>query len=159
VYAGGLNMAEGRRSKSKRVRPPRRATFAKKKGKLVVRVGPVSAVIPGNLRDRLGAEGSRTKLSALITRSHCYVAAYDSGGYPYCLACVERSSAKVRWVADVWASWWGLATGPGKQWVEVTEQGGRVVVFGVASVGFHVEGFRRDDGVNVFRFSNSYSGW
>src|SRR5262249_10548084 len=96
---------------------------------------------------------------ALITASNCYVAAYDNAGYPYRLACVERSTAKIRWIAEVWASEWGGITGIHHQWVEVSEQGNRVAVFGVASVGFHAEVFRVDDGIDVLRFSNAYSGW
>jgi hypothetical protein len=157
VYAGGLNIAE-RRARPNAVAPPRQATFDKEGGQPVVRVGSVAAAIPEDLREKLRVGGVRTRLSALITPSRCYIAAYDSVGYPYRLACVERSSQTVRWVADVWASWWGGTTGSHWQWVEVAEQSSRVVVFGVSSTGFHVEGFRVKDGLNVFRFSNSYSG-
>jgi hypothetical protein len=158
VYAGGLNMAELREKRPNAGAPPHQASFDKLEGKPVVRVGSESAPIPEGLREKLGANGFADRVCALITASNCYVAVYDSVGYPYRLACVERSSAKIRWIAEVWASWWGHATGRHHHWVEVTEQGNRVAVFGVASVGFHAEVFRVDDGVNVLRFSNSYSG-
>ena len=60
-------------------------------------------------------------------------------------------------MSKVWGSWWGAAMGVHRQWVEIVEQGDRVVVFGVAAVGFHVEAFRTDDGANLFRFSNAYT--
>lgn len=157
VYPGGINLADRRVPDV--AAPPRPATFDMQDGKPVVRVGSESAPIPENVRKKLMPNGFRDCVSALITPSRCYVAVYDSVGYPYQLACVERSSARILWVAGVWASWWGSTTGVHKQWVEVTEQGNRVVVFGVASSGFHVEAFRMDDGVNVLRFSNSYSRW
>jgi hypothetical protein len=158
VYAGGLSMSEDREGKDKAAMPPPLATFDRQDGKAVVRVNSNSAPIPDDLREKLRMDGLKDSLTALMTRRHCYVAAYDSVGYPYELACLDRSSGKIRWLANVWASWWGGATGHHSQWVEVTEQGDRVVVFGVASVGFHAEGFRVEDGVNLFRFSNSYSG-
>lgn len=157
VYAGGLNVA-GRRGPKPIAAAPRKATFGKQEGRPVVRVGSVFAPIPEDLQDTLKFNEFNDGVSALITPARCYVAVHDSVGYPYRLACVERVSGKTGWVAKVWASWWGAATGVGQQWVEVTEQGDRVVVFGVASVGFHVEAFRKDDGVNLLRFSNSYSG-
>jgi len=161
VYAGGINMGwprmvERRDPKPKAAAPPR-GTFDKQEDKSVVRVGSLSVPIPEDLQDKLKDSGPIDGVSILITPSRCYIAAYDGFGCPYRLACVERSSAKVRWVADVWASWWGGCEGWSQQWVEVTEQGDRVVVFGVAGA-FHVEAFRMDDGVNVLRFSNSYSG-
>jgi hypothetical protein len=108
----------------------------------------------------LEARGFAEEIAALITPASCFVAVYHPGGSPYRLACVERSSAKVRWVSRVWGSWWGGIAGfPGPQWLEVTEQGDRIVVFGVTIGGFHVEAFRVRDGVNVLRFSNSYSPW
>ena len=106
--------------------------------------------------DQLGPY--RELFCALITPARCYVAGHESVRYPYRLASVDRGTGKTRWVAKVWASWWYGATGHHHQWVEVTEQEDRVVVFGVASTGFHVEAFRQDDGANVFRFSNSYGG-
>jgi hypothetical protein len=90
------------------------------------------------------------------TRTRCYVAVHDPVGCPYRLAAVDRQLGEVRWVTKVWGSWWGDATGQHHQWLEVTEQGDRVVVFGRASGTFHVEAFRADDGANLFRFSNSY---
>jgi len=56
----------------------------------------------------------------------------------------------------VWATWWGVSSGISHMWVAVTEQDKRVVVFGAASTGVHVEAFWSDNGDNLFRFANSY---
>ncbi len=159
VYAGGINLWDRRKPRPNAAMPPPHATFDKQDGKPVLRVGSVSVAIPEDLPDQLrGNDLSADRVSALITPSRCYVAVYDDFGSPYRLACLERSSAKVRWVAKVWASFWCNVEGQALiSWVEVTEQGNRVVVFG-APGGFYVEAFRADDGVNLLRFSNSYWG-
>jgi hypothetical protein len=156
VYAGGLNLSWRREPIPNAAAPPPQATFDKQDGKPVVRIGSEFALIPEDLRDKLRPNGPDIKVTALIDPARCYVAAYDCVGSPYRLACVERSPERIRWIADVWASSWGAFTGRPKQLVEVIEQGDRVVVFGIASSGFHVEAFRLDDGLNILRFSNSY---
>jgi hypothetical protein len=83
-------------------------------------------------------------------------ATHEEVGYPFDLTCLEPSSGKVLWKSRVWACWWGSSTGQHRSWVKVVEQGERVVVFGVASMGFYVEGFHTKDGGNLFRVSNSY---
>jgi hypothetical protein len=159
VYPGGVSLLD---AKANAVEPPPQATFDTRDGKPVICVGSVSAPIPADLHDKLVGRGlplPPERVSALITSTRCYVAVHDSWGYPHRLACVERSSARTRWVADVWGSWWGFGTGVASGgWVEIAEQDDRVVVFGVACLGFNVEAFRKEDGVNVFRFSNGYSG-
>ena len=136
---------------------PPEAIFDKQEGKPVIRLGSGCVPIPAGLQDKLGRNGIDHNVSVLITPLRCYVAVYNDFGQPYRLACVERSSATVRWVADVWGSYWHAVAGFScNHWVEVREQGDRVLVFGIAGA-FHVEAFRIDDGVNVLRFSNSYS--
>lgn len=156
VYAGGITLADYREMKPSATALPPQAKFDLREGKPVVRVGSEFAIIPDGLREKLGSDQFVDGVCALVTNDRVYLGAFDSVGYPYKLACVDRSSAKVRWVADVWGAWWGNFGGQSRQWVEVTEQGDRVAVFGVSSVGFHVEAFRIDDGANVLRFSNSY---
>jgi hypothetical protein len=157
VYAGGLNIVENRQKERNATTAPGQASVDRLEGHSVVRVGSESARIPEDLGEKLGSKAPGDGVCALITPSNCYIAVYDSWGYPYQLVCVNRSSAKTRWVAEVWASWWRFGNGRSHQWVEITEQGNRVVVFGVASMGFHVEAFRAEDGVNILRFSNMYS--
>jgi hypothetical protein len=168
-------------SRPKAIWPPPEASIGKHQGKTIVRTGLVNqdywnllaakyrgnavsqsglatAPIPSDLPKKLGVGSRKDGLSALITSSRCYVAAYEDWGYPYRLACVDLPSGQLRWITGAWGSWWYCASGINKQFVEVIEQQDRVVVFGITAGGFHVEAFRKDDGVNLFRFSNSYSG-
>jgi hypothetical protein len=62
----------------------------------------------------------------------------------------------VLWKSKVFGHWWDVAFGYHEMRVAVTEQNKRIVVFGAGFTGFHVEAFRPDDGVNLFRFSTSY---
>jgi hypothetical protein len=62
----------------------------------------------------------------------------------------------VVWETRVWANFWGIASGTHAMYVAVTELGVRVVVFGAAATGFHVEAFNSVDGANVFRFASTY---
>lgn len=151
VYAGGFRMADRREPKGNAPVPPLPATFDRQDGKAVVRVGAAFAPVPEDLPEKLRLHGSFDTVSALMTPERCFVAVHGCIGYPYKLACVERASGKLRWISEVWASWWYSATGLHFHSVEVTEQGGRVVVFGVASGTFHVEAFRMEDGINVLR--------
>jgi hypothetical protein len=157
VYAGGLNVTADDAHSRPKATLPRKASVNMKDGKLLVQIGSQSAFIPNYLQDSLTADGPGSAVAAIITPTHCLIAAHDCIGYPYNLVCAERSTAKIVWTSKVWASWWHDVTGSHAQSVEVTVQGDRVVVFGVASVGFHAEGFRIKDGANVFRFSNSYA--
>jgi outer membrane protein assembly factor BamB len=95
-------------------------------------------------------------VSGLMSGSRCYVAMHDSVGYPYDLACVDRATGKVLWKSKVFGTWWNGATGQHSTYVTVTEQDNRIIVFGAGSTGAHVEGFRAEDGKNLFRFSTSY---
>src|SRR5262249_37561015 len=95
-------------------------------------------------------------VSALMRASRCYVAVHEDVGYPYDLACIDRGTGKVRWKSEVFGTWWGGATGIHEMCVTITEQNKRIVLFGSAATGIHVEAFRPEDGVNLFRFSTSY---
>jgi hypothetical protein len=79
-------------------------------------------------------------------------------GYPYQLACIDRKTGKVVWNSDVFAHFWGAVSGARTEMsVAVTEQGGRVVLFGLSWAGFHVEAFKPGDGTSLFRFSTGFS--
>lgn len=139
------------------VKAPLNTTLEAHDGKLLLRIAGESVLIPVELLHK--SDDGRFDddcVSAILSRTRCYVAVHDDVGYPYRLACIDRSSGGVRWKADVWGSWIGGFGGQGRSWVAVTEQDDRIVVFGVASTGFHVEGFRADDGKNLFRVSNSF---
>src|SRR5262249_50929738 len=136
---------------------PAKAMIERQDGKLVVKVGNESATLPGDFHEKVKHRELSENIRALFTPTRCYVAIHENVGYTYQLGGVEKSPVRVRWASDVWGSWWHSAMGVHRQWVEIVEQGDRVVVFGVASVGFHIEAFRADDGANLFRFSNSYT--
>ncbi|MFT3880271.1 MAG: hypothetical protein QM703_11490 [Gemmatales bacterium] len=95
-------------------------------------------------------------ISALFTANTCFVAVHGDLGYPYQLTCFDRTTSKVVWKSKVWGSWWHSSSGPGTAFVKVTEQRNRIIVFGVATTGIHIEGFDPKDGKNLFRFSNAY---
>jgi hypothetical protein len=155
VIAGGLNNWNDDSAKV----PPTQGSVVIKEGKPVLRAGTTSVPLPQEIQPIFQRLKPGYKVSVLITPQRCFIAAHDQIGYPYKLVCVDRSSSKLLWTTQVWASFWGQAEGAHRQWVEVIEQDNRVVVFGIASMGFHVEAFRVEDGANVFRFSNSYSSW
>jgi hypothetical protein len=159
VYAGGLNIWGNHLTGDPIVEMwPAKATIEQKDGQLFVRTGKEAAHIPDDVPEKVKKQkGLDYEVRALITPTRCYVAMHESVGYSYRLGCVERSPAGVRWTSDVWGSWWSASTGVSRHWVEIVEQGDRVVVFGIASVGFYVEGFRVTDGTNLFRFSNTYA--
>jgi hypothetical protein len=160
IYAGGLSIAWLDRKADDPIfkKLPAKATIERREGKLVVQLGKESASLPDDFLEKVQKQkGIHDEVRALFTTTRCYVAMHDDCGYSYRIGCVERSPLKVRWVSDVWGSWWYASTGAGHHWVEIVEQGDRIVVFGVSSIGFNVEAFRADDGVNLFRFSNSYT--
>jgi hypothetical protein len=139
------------------VRCPRDTTLKREGDKIVLRVGKDSLPIPEDLLHKSDDGGVRCNVSALFTPAQCYVAVHGNSGYGFELTCIDRSSAKVRWKTDVWGAWWGGVTGPeGHMWVSVMEHENCVLVFGAASMGIHIEGFRPDNGANLFRFSSSY---
>jgi hypothetical protein len=137
-------------------RSPRDTTLKREGGKAILRVGEQALAIPEDLLRKADSGRVWSNVSALLTPKRCYVAVHGDEGYGYWLTCIDRTSDKVLWKARVWASWWGGTTGVGHMWVTVTEQKGRVVVFGAESIGMHVEAFRAEDGQNVFRFATSY---
>jgi hypothetical protein len=122
----------------------------------VLRVGKQSTQIPVELlrKDDLGRLWC--DVSALMTASRCFLAVHDSVGYPYDLVCIDRVTGKTLWKSAVFGTWWYGASGQHRMYVTIVEQGERVIVFGSAYTGAHVEAFRAEDGANLFRFSTSY---
>jgi len=144
------------------VTSPLDTTLRREGSTMALRVGKESAEFPEDLlskyRTQIPDGGVKCGVSALITPSRCYLAVHHMiSGYQ--LICLERPSSKVLWRTDGWGSFWGIFTGSRhEQWLTVTEQDSRVVVFG-CGVGIHCEAFRSGDGTNLFRFSNGYSKW
>jgi hypothetical protein len=132
-------------------------TSLKKEGnQVLLKVGSHAVRIPESLLEKTDRGTVLCGVSALVTPTRCYLAVHGDVGYPYPVACIDRSTAKVVWKSEVWGTWWGGATGIHFMWVAVTEQNDRIVVFGAGTTGIHVEAFRPDNGKNVFRFSSSY---
>jgi len=132
-------------------------TVLKQEGNAVVlTVGNESAPIPKELVAKTNSSVEQRNITALMTPSRCYIAVHGQIGYPYDLACVDRSSGKVLWRSKVRGTWWGFSNGFHEMRVTVTEQDKRVVVFGCAGTGVYVEVFRSADGLAVSRFSSSY---
>jgi len=122
-------------------------------GVIVARVGEEVVRVPDDLFGKSDTGHFLSDVSPLVLSDRCYLAVHDDVGYPYRLTCLDRKSGKVVWKSDVFSHFWGAATGQHAMYVAVTEQGGRVVVFGASWTGFHVEAFRPDDGAPLFRFS------
>ncbi len=137
-------------------RAPLDTTLEEKDDKTILRVGKATVPMAAGLLEKDGAGKVRSDVSAFFTASRCYVAIHDDVGFPYVIACIDRSSGEVRWKSDVWGSYVGGTGGQFDSWITVTEQEDRVIVFGVATTGFHVEGFRSDNGANLFRVSNFF---
>jgi hypothetical protein len=130
----------------------------KRDGATVLRVGPTTLILPKDLRAALNLQETRDQVTFAASPSHLYFAAYESMGDPFRLACTDRSATRLCWSAEVRGTGWsGNADGAFNNWVEIVEQGDRVVVFGLATLGLYVEGFRAEDGVSLFRFSSCYS--
>jgi hypothetical protein len=145
-HRAGLDSAEA----------PRDTTLKRDGDKIILKVGKDSVPIPEAILDKTDSGRVHCNVSALITPSRCYITVHESAGYPYQLFCIDRSTAKIVWKSEVWATWWGATTGIGHMWVALMDQNQRIVVFGAGSTGIHVEAFQRDDGSNLFRFSSSY---
>jgi hypothetical protein len=135
-----------------------RGTALKREGgKVVLVAGGASTVVPKGLLKN-GKDGrSYDNVSALVSGRRCYLAAHADLGFPYPLTSFDCASGKTVWQAEVWAvgGWQSLgliSTHPDMA-VAVTEQDGRVIVFGSGSfAGSYVEAFRASDGTNLFRF-------
>lgn len=123
---------------------------------LMLTVGDESTLIPKGSVERTDSSTEPRDISALMTPSRCYVAVHEDVGYPYSLTCIDRSTGKELWTSRVRATWSGFSNGFHQMRVTLTEQDSRVVVFGCALTGFHLEVFRASDGLALFRFSSSY---
>jgi hypothetical protein len=143
----GLNDAQG----------PHDTSLRREQDRFILRIGNETVTVPKDLL-RITNEGEvHCNVSALITASRCFVAVHGDAGYAFQLASIDRDTGKVHWKSEVFGTWWNDISGVHHMWVTVTEQDKRIVLFGAASTGMHVEVFRPEDGANLFRFSTSYS--
>jgi hypothetical protein len=93
-------------------------------------------------------------ISALITPRHCYLATHSFEGSTFPLVCIDRASSKIVWKSEVWATY-GCIGPLNYHLVQVTQQNDRIVVFGAGTTGIYMEGFRADNGENLFRLSSA----
>ena len=157
IYAGNPKETPYHRTGLDDVQAPRNTTLRRDGDKIILKVGLESVSLPESFLGKDYSGQVCDNVSALITSGRCYIALHDDFGYPYQLVCIDRLTAKIVWKSEVWSMWWGAIAGfGGNMWVAVTEQNKRIVVFGAGSTGIHVEAFREDDGINLFRFSSSY---
>jgi hypothetical protein len=134
---------------------PLDTTLEREGGKIIMRVGKESVLIPESLLN-ISDNQLVCNVSAFVKPQRCYIAVHGDGGEPFKLACIDRMTAKILWQVEVWGTWWGKSSGPQRMWVSVMEQDKRVLVFGAAGNGLHVEAFHIDDGRNLFRFCSYY---
>lgn len=139
-----------------RVRAPRDTTLRRTHDKLTLHIGTDFLVIPEELFRKLIQGEYGSDFSALFTPTSCYVVVHDDFGSPCKMTCLDRATAQVKWRTDIWGSWWLSIAGEGAAYVTVTEQADRIIVFGTAPYGFHVEAFNAADGKNLFRVTNRY---
>jgi hypothetical protein len=125
-------------------------------GKTVLAIGEESIPLQDELLRKLNSGELYYDISALPSSKCIYVAVHDDIGYPYPLACLDRVSGKIIWKSEVCGTWWGIGMGIHFMNIAIVQQDNRVIVFGSGDTGMHVEGFRVDDGSNLFRFSTSY---
>jgi hypothetical protein len=135
---------------------PEDTTLNEEGNAVILTVGDQSASVPKKLFGKTASSGHERDVTALMTPSRCYVAVHGQVGYPYDLACVDRSSAKLLWRSTVRGTWWGFSNGFHEMRVMLTEQDERVVIFGCSGTGIHVEVFRSADGLALSRFASSY---
>jgi hypothetical protein len=135
---------------------PLDTTLTREDNKLMIRIAKQKMHIPTEIVKLSELGRTRGRISAAFGKSNCYFAIHDDSGYPYNLHCFDPETGAERWNAGVWGSWWGHSTGVSHCFVSVIESNDRVVVFGEAGIGIHVEAFAVKDGANLLRFASSY---
>jgi hypothetical protein len=138
-----------------RARCPLNAQLISRNGTLVYQEGADSIEIPSALLKRSDRDRLWDNVIGLFTKSQFFITHHDGHGSRHTLTSIDRRSGKILWQSEVWGSWWNDSEGLSRGWVALTEQGNRIVVFGLSGR-FNVEAFDSKDGKNLFRFSNSY---
>jgi len=81
-------------------------------------------------------------VSCTFSDGMAFVAVHDNIGYPHSVACINVASETILWQSEACGCCWSSARGVFFSAVElVPASGGRVFVFGAASLGFYCHGF------------------
>jgi hypothetical protein len=94
-------------------------------------------------------------VSLCLSRERLFLGIHSDAGFPFTLVCVRARDGAKRWSADVWAAGRNKLSGKTSHFVEISEQGKLVVVWGAESHGMYVEAFDSETGNNLFRFCTS----
>ena len=157
IYVGNLRSAPYHRVGVDLVNCPKNATVKKSGDAVAYRVGNDQILIPEELlrRDDLGELWCN--ISGAFTEKCCFLAVHLDFGTPHVIACIDRSSGEIVWKSTACGCCWGGGTGVHESWVSlVPTVDNRVFVFGAASMGFYVHGFRISDGKSLLQFSDNY---
>jgi hypothetical protein len=125
------------------------------KGGWRVGIGDDFVIVREELRERMGQVHHWACVS--FGKDCVYLAFHAGVPCPFKLYCIDRTSGSLKWQTLVWVS--GnlfQCTGSHFHWVEIKESANEVVVFGVANEMAYVEGFRRVNGLNSFRFGTLF---
>lgn len=97
-----------------------------------------------------------TYLGLLGEKRSVFAGLSEATGRQYKLACVESSSGKVVWTADVWATGPKHGSGNNRHRVEIMEKDSVIYVFGADACGLYLEAFDIGTGEPCFRFCTCY---
>jgi hypothetical protein len=140
-----------------RVRCPVNAAVEKDGDSLIYRVGADRISIPEEIQEGVDRGHFVDTASGCFTDKRVFLAVHDNIGYPHKVGCIDRSSGKLLWRASACGCWWDGASGHHESWVSVgATDDDRVFVFGAASVGFYLHGFRSSDRRSLVRFSSNF---
>lgn len=134
---------------------PRDTTVEKSGDSYIVAIGADSVTLPDEMLLKSDRDELLCNISACFVPEYCFVAVHTDLGYPHDVACIDRSSGKLKWKAEACGCFFGFG-GRAHSWVSVSMQGDRVFVFGAGNFGFYVHAFRTDNGNTVFRFSSNF---
>jgi hypothetical protein len=132
-------------------------TFLEKQGdKILVKVAADSVTLPAKEIPHVVGQSdvSELSLSACLTPKQCFIALHFQLFFQYELICFDRTANAVVWTATVYAeSGRGTVSGNGQRHgVTIRTLGETVLVYGGGNFSVYVEGFKMNDGTNLFRF-------
>lgn len=92
-----------------------------------------------------------------FTGERIYLAWHMDAAGSYHVYCLDPKSNKIDWTAKIWADGGHvLYTGIGNHVLTFVNTKDRLIVFGASESCVYVEGLKKDNGKNVYRFSTGY---